>query len=71
MNIDICAKRLEAGVAAKNWGPQALFDAEQSSCSALQPWHMPAACRSLLAVSEVRKPEGSFGVHVAICEGCD
>lgn len=37
------AERLKAGVATKDWGPQALFDAEQSSFRVFQPWHLLAA----------------------------
>ena len=64
------AEKLTAGVAAKDWGLWALFDAQQSCCRVRQPWRLPATCPSL-GNTRNRKASGALGVHVGVSKGCD
>lgn len=64
------ADRLKAGVAAKDWGPQALLDVKQSSCRVPHPWHLLAACPSL-GSHKSRGAKEVLRVHAAIPGGCD
>lgn len=64
------AERLKAEVAAKDWGPQALLDAKQSSCRVPHPWHLLAAYPSL-GSHKSRGAKEVLRVHMAIPGGCD
>lgn len=64
------AESLKAGVATKDWGPQPLLDAKQSSCRVPHPGHLLAVCPSL-GSHKSRGAKEVLRVHVAIHAGCD
>lgn len=64
------AESLKAGVATKDWDPQPLLDAKQSSCRVPHPGHLLAACPSL-GSHKSRGAKEVLRVHIAIPGGCD